>query len=241
MIDTDKRLSGKIAWVTGAGRGIGRATALSLAQAGAKVVLCSRSQSELDAVAKEITLVNGQALAITCDVSRREEVESLLKQVRDHWGNVDILVNNAGIAVFDKVIHIREEDWDAMMAINLKGAFLCTQAVIGSMIERQTGDIINIVSVAGRTPYFNCAGYCASKFGLLGFTEVLRMETRKHGIRATAVMPGATDTAIWGNADVDRNRMMRPEQVAQAILFVCCTPLEVMPEEIVVRPIEGDL
>jgi len=164
-----------------------------------------------------------------------------VKRVHDKWGDIDILVNNAGIAVFDKILNIREEDWDAMMAINLKGAFLCTQAVLDRMIIRQSGDIINIVSVAGRVGYYNCAAYCASKFGLLGFTEVLRKEMRKHGIRVMAIMPGATDTALWGDADVDRRKMMRPEQVAQTIVSLCCTPPDVMPEEIVVRPIGGDL
>jgi NADP-dependent 3-hydroxy acid dehydrogenase YdfG len=241
MTGLGKRLDGKVAWITGSGRGIGKETALAMAQAGAKIVLCSRSQSEIDAGAREITLANGQAVAIVCDISQRNEVESLVNKVHSKWGDVNILINNAGVAVFDKVINTRDEDWDSMMYINLKGSFLCTQAVLKSMIARQSGDIINIVSVAGRVGYRNCAGYCASKFGLFGFTEVLRKETRKYGIRVTAVMPGATDTMIWGNTNVDRSKMMLPEQVAQTILSVCCAPIEVMPEEIVMRPIGGDL
>lgn len=241
MKNADNRLAGKIAWITGAGRGIGRATAIAMAQAGAKVVLCSRSQGEIYSVAEEIRLANGKALSIACDISKGKEIAGLMKRVRNEWGNIDILVNNAGVAVFEKILSSSEKDWDAMMAVNLKGAFLCTQAVLGPMIERKSGEIINIVSVAGRKGYYNCGAYCASKFGLYGFTEVLRMETRKHGIRVTAVMPGATDTDIWGNADVDRSKMMRPAQVAQTIVSVCCLPPEVMPEEIVVRPIGGDL
>jgi len=241
MKQADNGLNGKIAWITGAGRGIGRAVAIAIAQAGAKVVLCARSQEEIDSVVEKIRSANGEALAIACDVSKAKEIAALVNRVCNQWGDVEILVNNAGVAVFEKILSASEKDWDSMMAVNLKGAFLCTQAVLGPMIERKSGEIINIVSVAGRKGYYNCGAYCASKFGLYGFTEVLRMEARKYGIRVTAVMPGATDTAIWGNADVDRSKMLRPEQVAQTIVSICCAPAEVMPEEIVVRPIGGDL
>ena len=127
------------------------------------------------------------------------------------------------------------------MDVNRKGAYLCSHAVLPDMIEKKAGHIINVVSVAGKQPYYSCGGYCASKYGLLGFTDVLRLEMRKHGIKVTAFLPGATDTAIWGDADVDRSKMMTPEQVAEGIVSICYSNPNVLNEEIVMRPIGGDL
>ena len=128
-----------------------------------------------------------------------------------------------------------------MMDVNLKSAFLCSQAVLPDMIARQSGHIINVVSVAGKQPYYNSGGDCASKYGMLGFTDVLRLENRKHGVKVTAVLPGATSTAIWGDADVDHSVMMRADDVAKVIVLACETKEAALIEEIVVRPQGGDL
>jgi len=231
----------KIAWITGSGRGIGRATAGALAEKGFKVVLCARTGPEVEDAVREIEANGGQALGLTCDLTDSAQIEALVRTVRGKWGPVEVLVNNAGIGAFKKIVETSEREWDLMMAVNLKAAFLCTRAVLPAMIRARSGHIINIVSVAGRQPYPACGGYCASKYGLLGFTEVLRLETRKYGVHVTAYLPGATDTAIWGEADVDRSRMMKPEKVAQGITALCCGPPAVMVEEVVMRPAGGDL
>jgi len=235
------KLRDKVIWITGSGRGIGKACAMSLAAEGARVVVSSRTQKEIDAVAEEINANNGKTLAIPCDVSDKDQIADLVSQVKDKWGNVDILINNAGIGIFKKLLDTTEQDWDSMMDINLKSAFLCSRAVLQDMMDKGSGHIINVVSVAGKQPYFNCGGYCASKYGLLGFTDVLRMEARKHGIKVTAFLPGATDTVIWGNANVDRAKMMTPDQVAKCLVSICAGDPRSMTEEVVLRPAEGDL
>ncbi len=231
----------KTVWITGGGRGIGKAAALLLAKQGAAVVVSSRTQSELDAVAAEIDKNGGRAMAVRCDVTRKQDIIDLVSKVKDHWGPVDVLVNNAGTGIFDKISRLREKDWDTLMDTNLKSAFLCTQAVLDDMMARESGHIINVVSVAGRQPYYNCGGYCASKYGLLGFTDVLRMEVRKYNIKVTAYLPGATDTGIWGEAQLDRSKMMQVGDVAQGLLNICCRPQNTMVEEVVLRPQGGDL
>lgn len=241
MIMEFKNLKDKVIWITGSGRGIGRASALALAAEGARIVVSARTQKEIDEVAAEIHAKSGNALALQCDVSDKAQIAALINKVKKKWGAVDILINNAGIGIFKKLINTTEQDWDSMMDINLKSAFLCSHAVLQDMIDKGSGHIINVVSVAGKQPYYNCGGYCASKYGLLGFTDVLRMETRKHGIKVTAFLPGATDTVIWGNAHVDRTKMMKPDQVAECLVTICAGDGRSMTEEVVLRPAEGDL
>lgn len=237
----EEKLSEKIAWVTGSGRGLGRAIAIALAKEEARVVVSARTTTEIEEVARQINANGGRAMAIRCDVQNQHEIAQLVNQVEKSWGAVDILINNAGIAFFKKILDTDPAEWDQTMNINLRGVFLCCQAVLPAMISRKSGQIINVVSVAGRQPYYNCGAYCASKYGLMGFTDVLRMETRKYGIRVTALLPGATDTAIWGKANVDRNRMMQTDQVAEAVVALCKSDPSVTIEELVVRPILGDL
>lgn len=235
------KLSGKVVWITGSGRGIGKATSLLLAQKKARVVISARTPSDIDSVAESIHAEGHSAIAIQCDVRRKHDVESLVSQVKQKWGPIDILINNAGISIFKKIIDTKEEEWDAMMDANLKSAFLCTNAVLPTMIERQTGQIINLVSVAGQQPYYNCGGYCASKYGLLGFTDVLRLETRRHGIKVTALIPGATDTTIWGDVDVDHSLMIKPVDIARCIVDICESSESALIEKVVIRPQGGDL
>lgn len=234
-------LKGRIVWVTGSGRGIGRAIALSLASHGAHLVLSARTISDIEAVAQEITNQGGQAVAMPCDVRHADQVKRVVVAVERTHGPIEVLINNAGVAIFGKIVEASASDWDLMMETNVKGAFLCSQAVLPGMIERKSGHIINMVSVAGRTPYYSNAGYCASKYGLLGFTDVLRMEAREHGIRVTALMPGATDTLIWGDASVDNARMMPADEIAKAVTAILLTGESAMMEEVVIRPLGGDL
>ncbi len=235
------KLTNKIIWITGSGRGIGKAAALALAECGARVVLCARSVNEINETAAAIQTQGGQALAISCNVANQNQVNALINQVKQQWGAVDILINNAGVAVFKKIINTTVQDWDAMLDSNLKAAFICSQAVLPDMLKKGAGHIINVVSVAGKQPFYNCGAYCASKYGMLGFTEVLRMENRKQGILVTAFLPGATDTSLWGNATVDRSKMMTPEQAAQGLVNICTSDPGYMTEEVILRPVGGDL
>jgi len=237
----ESSLSGRVIWVTGAGRGIGRALSIALASKGARVVLSARTGDEIEETAQAIHRGHGAVLPLPCDVQDAAAISAAHAEIQIKWGPVDVLINNAGTAVFAKIIQTRLEDWDAMMATNLRGAFLCCQAVLPAMISRRSGHIINVVSVAGRQPYYNCGAYCASKYGLMGLTEVLRMETRKHNIKVTALLPGATETAIWDGSGADRSLMLQPGQVAETVVALLCSSNVAMIEEIVLRPPQGDL
>ncbi|MDZ7413964.1 MAG: SDR family oxidoreductase [candidate division KSB1 bacterium] len=241
MAESALTIGKPIAWVTGAGRGIGRAIAEALARKGLRVVLSARSPAQIQAVAAQIQASGGEALPIAADVTKEDELKQLVSQVRERWGPIDILVNNAGVWRFTEVQDVSVEEWQEQLAVNLTGAFLCTKAVLEDMLRRSSGHIVNIISVAGRRPYARCAAYCAAKYGLAGFTEVLRMEVRKKGIRVTAIFPGATDTPGWEADSARRALMMRPESVAEAVVAACLAPPDVMPEEIVLRPVGGDI
>ena len=236
-------LTNKVVWITGGGRGIGKAAAWAFAEHNAHVVVSSRSSDELQNVLSEINSSNGtgKTLAVPCDVSQSSFVNSAIEQIKQTLGPVDILINNAGIASFNGVLETSEQEWDDMMSINAKGAFLCSKAVLPDMINRKKGHIINIISVAGKKAFPNCAGYCASKFALLGFTNVLRLEARSFGVKVTGLFPGATETAIWGNADMDFDRMMKPEDTAKVLINICTDEQRALQEEIILRPIGGDL
>jgi len=234
-------LHGKVVWVTGSSRGIGKATAIQFAAKGAHVVVSGRSLEAVNDIVAEINANGDSAIAVPCDVTREIEVIALVSGVKKTWGPVDVLVNNAGVGIFKSILKLSEDEWDAMMNVNVKAAFLSSKAVLPDMIERRSGQIINVVSVAGRRPYWNSGGYCASKYGLLGFTDVLRLENRKHGVKVTAVLPGATSTDIWGDADVDHNVMMKADDVAKAIVSVCLAEESSLIEEIVLRPQGGDM
>jgi len=234
-------VKGKVVWITGSSRGIGKAVAQALANKGAKVVVSGRNEDDILRVTGYINANGDSALAIQCDVQKNSDIVNLIEQTKDIWGSIDILINNAGIAVFKKIIDTTEDEWDVMMNTNLKAAFLCTKAVLPDMIEKKSGKIINIVSVAGKQAYYNCGGYSASKFGLRGFTDVLRMETRAHGIQVTSILPGATSTDIWGDANVDHSIMIKQDDVADTIVAVCQAGDSAHIEEIVLRPQGGDL
>lgn len=215
------KLQGKTAVVTGAGRGIGRATALELAKEGCNVVLAAIELNEVEAVAAEIRAIGPEALAIRTDVQHKSEVDALAKAAFDRFGAVDILVNNAYVAIHNTIPNIKEADWDWMMAINLKGTFLCTQAFFQHMCDRRHGHIINVVSRAGKVASAKFGAYAASKFGMLGFTQTTDQEGIEFGVKATAVCPGAVDTQQRSDNHIDdRSQLLQPEDVAEYIAFI---------------------
>jgi NAD(P)-dependent dehydrogenase (short-subunit alcohol dehydrogenase family) len=216
------RLTGQVAVVTGAGRGIGRAVAAAFAREGAFVVLASRSPREIASVQRDIEAAGGRALAVATDVRQEPAVAALVSRALAEGGRIDCLVTAAGLAAFGPVADAKTADWDQLMAVNLRGAFLCCRAVLPAMTARRHGTIINIGSVVTSRTLPGSAAYTASKYGLLGFSRVLAEEMRPHGVRVGVLSAGATDTPLWDAvpSPPDRALMLKPEQVARAAVFM---------------------
>lgn len=235
-----KAFEGKTVWITGGGTGIGKAIAGGFVREGAQVVLSGRAAKRIDDAAAE--LGNG-VRAIPCDVSDKNEVAAVIARITELCGPIDILVNNAGVTVFKPFLETSVEEFDELTAVNLRGPFLTTKAVLPSMIERGGGTVVMINSMAARQVFPNSSVYAATKGGLKWLADCLRLEVRGSGVRVINVHPGATNTPIW--PDVVRSkhgeRMMHPEDVAAAILSACRVPQSVMIEEIVMQPIGGAL
>ncbi len=209
------RLKDKVAIITGGGRGIGRGIALRFAQEGAAVALADREAAASRQTAEEVRALGGKVLALAVDVGRQAQVRRMVDETASHFGGVDILVNNAGISKVIPFLEMTEEDWDLIMAINLKGAFLCCQAVLPIMVRRGKGKIINMSSQSGKTGNSWYAAYCASKFGLIGLTQSLAAEFAPHGIAVNAICPGVVFTPLWEEQlpDYARKKNLPPGEV----------------------------
>lgn len=236
-------LADQVAVVTGAGRGIGRAVATTLARAGAAVALAARSAGELEGVAREVRAAGGRALVVATDVRQEAAVESLARQTLAEWGRVDVLVNAAGLATFAPVTDSKLDDWDQILAVNLRGAVLCCRAVLPAMIAQRRGTIINVGSVVTSRSLTGSAAYTASKYGLLGFSRVLAEEMRAHGVRVGVLSAGATDTPLWDAMPgaPARARMLRADQVAEAALLMAALDPNATLEEVTLLPAGGIL
>ena len=223
-------LTGRIALVTGASQGIGRACALKLAQSGAAVALAARGQEKLQALAAEIVAAGGNAAAFTLDVGDEEQIKSTFKAVIAQFGKIDILVNNAGITRDQLVMRMKRADWDAVLNTNLTSAYLCTQQAISSMLKQRWGRIINITSIFGQTGQAGQANYSASKAGLIGLTMAIAREVSSRNITCNAVAPGFIETAMTSGLGDDfkhnavkmipLGRVGTPEEVASAVAFL---------------------
>ncbi|GGE72882.1 3-ketoacyl-ACP reductase [Priestia taiwanensis] len=214
-------LQGKNAIITGAGKGIGRAIAIALAKEGVNVGLLARSEDSLQVVAKEVEAEGVKAVIATADVSVCEDITKAIETLHAGLGSVDILVNNAGIGKFGKFLDLEVAEWEEIIRVNLLGVYYATRAALPSMIEQQSGDIINISSTAGQKGAPLTSAYSASKFGVLGLTESLAMEVRKHNIRVTALTPStvATDMAMdLGLTDGNPDKVMQAEDIAEFVV-----------------------
>jgi 3-oxoacyl-[acyl-carrier protein] reductase len=214
-------LNGKIALVTGAGKGIGKAIAIALANEGVHVGLLARTGKDIHAVADEITALGVKASFATADVSNRTDVEAAVAKVQQELGPVDILINNAGTGTFGKFLELEPEVWENQIRVNLFGVYYATRAVLPQMIERKTGDIINISSTAGKSGSPVTSAYSASKFAVFGLSESLMQEVRKHNIRVTALAPSTVVTELAQSANLitgDPERVMHPEDFAELII-----------------------
>lgn len=214
-------LKNKNALITGAGKGIGKAIAIALAKEGVNVVLMARTQTEIDEVAKEISALGVKSLALTADVADMHSVNLAVEKALSTFKTIDILINNAGIAAFGKFLELESSEWERIIQVNLMGVYYVTRAILPNMIERQTGDIINISSTAGLNGNALTSAYSASKFGLLGLTDSLMQEMRKHNIRVSALTPStvATDMAKELNlTDGNPDKVMQAEDIAELLV-----------------------
>ncbi|WP_375434445.1 3-ketoacyl-ACP reductase [uncultured Hymenobacter sp.] len=214
-------ITGKNALVTGAGKGIGRAVAIALAQEGVNVALLARTETQLQQVAREVEALGVKATIVAADIADRAAVEAAVTQVETALGTIDILINNAGIGTFAKLVDMDPAEWEQIVQVNLFGTYYATRAVLPGMIARETGDIINISSTAGLRGAATTSAYSASKFAVMGLTESLMQEVRKHNIRVSALTPStvATELAVSNKlTDGNPDKVMQPEDLAEFIV-----------------------
>ncbi len=229
------KLDGKVAIVTGARRGMGRTHCLALADMGARVVVSDIDIKDCEKVVEEIQERGGEAIAVECDISKKEEVEAMMKKTKEEYGNLDILVNNAGVVNFKNFFEIAQEDWDRVININLKGYFLCTQAAAEIMKEGGGGSVINIGSVAmGQVGigFPNAVPYVASKGGIAGMTEALAVDLAQYDIRINLIAPGIIETPMIDPVKQDEEalegivgslplkRLGKPEEISGVVAFL---------------------
>lgn len=233
------------ALITGASSGIGKATALAFAKAGIDLALVSRSESKLAAVARAAQEAGVQAKAYPLDLALIEQVQTEIGKIAADFGDIDILVNNAGMGYTSALPETSLSDWLAVMNLNLTSVFQCTLGVLPLMRDRQSGIIINVASIAGQQAFPNWGAYCVSKAGLIALSKTLAVEERSHGIRVTAICPGAVNTELWDTPTVhlnfDRSTMLTPENVAQSILYIALLPEQAAVEELTIMPSAGVL
>ncbi|MBB5018440.1 NADP-dependent 3-hydroxy acid dehydrogenase YdfG [Chitinivorax tropicus] len=248
--DLVKMLQGKRIWITGASSGIGAATTRALADSGAELVLTARRENLLDSLAQEVAQAGGKALTRPVDVSDRAAMEALGKELAT-LGGVDILINNAGVMPLSPMHMVRVDEWERIIDVNLKGALYAMAAVLPGMKERKRGHIINLSSVAATVTFASAAVFCASKAGLRAVSDALRKEALHYGVRVTDIQPGAVATELPKSIRVDPIReevtskggvwgpdaeILRPEDVASAIMFAISQPDHVDVSEILLRP-----
>ncbi len=232
-----KPLSGKVAVVTGGGRGIGQAISAKLAEMGATTVICGRSQETLQAAAENISAAGGQCEAMVCDVTRLASVEALAARVQETFGRAEILVNNAGVGDFARPLHeLPPDDWERIFNTNLRGVFYCIRAFAPMMIDAGHGDIVNISSIAGKNALANGAAYAASKWGLNGLSYSVAEELRRYNIRVSVVCPGSTLSELSAHEGKDTLKMLRPGDVAHVVAMLVTQAPQSFASEVILRP-----
>lgn len=233
--------------VTGASSGIGYATALAIAKAGAKVAVGARRVDKLEQLKKDIEKIGGECITVQCDVTKRSDCENLVNAAIKKWNKIDILVNNAGLMPLSFVKNLKIDEWDQMIDVNIKGVMYCTAAAIPHMLAQKSGHIVNISSIAGRVVFPAGSVYCATKFAVWAFSEGLRQELSvRNNIRITTIEPGIVDTELT-NTITDKSleafvnhsktiQSLKAEDIANSILFALQSPAHMNVNEITIRP-----
>ena len=229
--------------ITGATKGMGRAIAFRFARAGLDVAVTARTERDVldlkNALQKDYPKI--EVLALTADVSSKEDIGRLAERIKKEWGSLDLLVNNAGIFLQDNLLEEPESNLDRSLQVNLYGPYRLCRQLVPMMIEARKGHIINICSVASKISFPNAGSYVISKHALLGLTRALRMELKEKHIKVTALMPGATWTASWEGADIPQDRIMPVEDIAEAVFAVWTMGPSTVVEEMQLRPQLGDV
>jgi 3-oxoacyl-[acyl-carrier protein] reductase len=233
-------LRGQVALVTGGSRGIGREISHALGAVGAQVVIAARKEAEIAVVVDEIAAAGGRAAALPADLTKEADVAALFSRLQDRFGRLDVLVNDAAISPqAGPMVDVSTEDLDAVLALNLRGAFLCCREAVKIMMVQRSGYIINISSASGVRGYVNQAAYCASKHGLMGLTKVLAMEGQEYGIRVSVILPGAVDTPMIsaGRPDLamQSSVLLQPDDIARSVLFLLALPKRAAVDQIYLR------
>lgn len=246
-----KRLVGRVALVTGASSGIGAATALALAEEGARVAVTARRRDRLEQLAEELAALGAEPLVLEADLLDEHEAQRVVRETEAHFGRLDILVNNAGVMYLEPVAEADLGRWRRMLELNVLSLIASTQAALAGMTARGDGHVVNIASTAGRIANPNAAAYAASKFGVVAFSESLRREVYRHGIRVSVIEPGIVETELRDhighaatkdalNAWADGMRQLQSRDVAEAIAFCVTRPVHVNINEVLMRPTDQE-
>ncbi len=234
-------LTDKIAVITGAGKGIGRATAELFLKEGSKVILTSRNQADLDDIIRENESHKDNIITISGDISKEDTISKVIDETIGRYGKIDILVNNAGFSVFDNLVDSKTEDFDAIFNTNIRALYLITKGFLPHMLKEHSGTIINIASVAGKQGFATGSIYCASKHAVMGLSRALMLEVREYNIRVCAICPGsvATDffrTESQTTLSSKKETVLQAEEIAETILLAASLPENAMISELEVRP-----
>lgn len=232
-------LTGKVAMIVGAGRGIGRCCAELFSAAGARLVLASRDEAELCELEYKLTHKNHtEILALATDVTKREDVNYLVAEAKNRFGRIDILVYSAGIGILKPFAELTPEDFDSLFEVNTRGAFHAMQAVLPVMAEQKRGHVVVIPGILGRSPMANAAGYCAAKYALTGMTKCLALEYKRFGVRFSLMHFGGVDSSFWDNITmrVQRDKMLTVEAAAKAVFFAATQEGEGVLGELILQP-----
>ena len=232
-----RQLAGKVALVTGGNRGIGKAIAAHLAALGAAVAICGRDSQTLATAARELRAAGTPVYSQRADVTKSSDIDALIKETESALGAISILVNNAGMGLFGPVQEKTEQEWDTLMNTNLKSVFLVSRQVIPGMIQRKTGDIINISSLAGKSTFAGGGIYCASKWALQGLSGCMAEDLRNFGIRVSTVCPGSVATEFSGRGPKDASKVLTAQDVAHAVAMIATQGPQSFLSEVQLRPL----